>query len=68
MWNDISTDRRQIGLFILLKMPTLANIGRLSFHPDAEVPDELKMMQRTEKSEYFQKKQIWMKRKMTKKE
>ena len=45
--NDISTDRRQIGLFILLKMPTLANIGRLSFHPDAEVPDELKMMQRT---------------------
>lgn len=29
---------------------------------------EIKMMQRTEKSEYFQKKQIWMKRKMTKKE
>lgn len=29
---------------------------------------EIKMMQRTEKSEYFQKKQIRMKRKMTKKE
>ena len=29
---------------------------------------EIKNEQRTEKSEYFQKKQIWMKRKMTKKE
>ena len=42
---DISTDRRQIGLFISFKMPTLANIGTLIFHPDANVSNDLMRMQ-----------------------